>query len=84
VTGKKIFLFSGGEGSTFSFGSARKDYPAPDGAEYTNQEANGMKRNQEYDSIWLGGGAAGRFGAAFHKALGGKPLLIEMCHLGGQ
>ncbi len=38
----------------------------------------------EYDAIWLGGGAAGRFGAAFHKALGGKPLIIEMCHLGGQ
>ena len=38
----------------------------------------------EYDAIWFGGGAAGRFGAAFHKALGGKPLIVEMCHLGGQ
>jgi dihydrolipoamide dehydrogenase len=43
-----------------------------------------MKGNQEYDSIWLGGGAGGRFGAAFHKALGGRPLIIEKCHLGGQ
>lgn len=24
---------------------------------------------QEYDAIWLGGGAAGRFGLAFHKTL---------------
>lgn len=39
---------------------------------------------QEYDAIWLGGGAAGRFGAAFHKALGGKPLIIEKHALGGQ
>ncbi len=43
-----------------------------------------MKSNQEYDAIWLGGGSSGRFGAAFLKALGGKPLLIEMCHLGGE
>ena len=43
-----------------------------------------MSANQEYDSIWLGGGAGGRFGAAFHKALGGKALIIEKCHLGGQ
>ncbi len=38
----------------------------------------------EYDAIWLGGGAAGRFGAAYLKASGGNPLIIEMCHLGGQ
>jgi pyruvate/2-oxoglutarate dehydrogenase complex dihydrolipoamide dehydrogenase (E3) component len=43
-----------------------------------------MNGNQEYDAIWLGGGAGGRFGAAFHKALGGRSLIIEMCHLGGQ
>jgi hypothetical protein len=43
-----------------------------------------MNGNQEYDAIWLGGGAGGRFGAAFHKALGGRPLIIEKCHLGGQ
>lgn len=29
--------------------------------------------NYEYDAIWFGGGAAGRFGAAFHKALGKAP-----------
>ncbi len=43
-----------------------------------------MDEVQVYDSIWLGGGAAGRFGAAYHKALGARPLIIEMCHLGGQ
>jgi pyruvate/2-oxoglutarate dehydrogenase complex dihydrolipoamide dehydrogenase (E3) component len=43
-----------------------------------------MNGNQEYGSIWLGGGAAGRFGAAFHKALGSRPLIIEIRHLGGQ
>ncbi len=43
-----------------------------------------MGGDQLYDSIWLGGGAAGRFGAAYHKALGAKPLIVEMCHLGGQ
>ncbi len=40
--------------------------------------------NQQYDAIWLGGGSSGRFGAAYHKALGGKPLLIEECNLGGE
>ena len=39
---------------------------------------------KEYDAIWFGGGAAGRFGAAFHKALGGKPLILEKVELGGQ
>jgi pyruvate/2-oxoglutarate dehydrogenase complex dihydrolipoamide dehydrogenase (E3) component len=43
-----------------------------------------MEKNQQYDAIWLGGGSSGRFGAAFHKALGGKPLVIESCHLGGE
>ena len=43
-----------------------------------------MKANiGEYDAIWFGGGAAGRFGAAFHKALGGKVLIVEEHHLGG-
>ena len=40
--------------------------------------------NNEYDAIWFGGGAAGRFGAAFHKALGGKPLIVEKKCLGGE
>jgi dihydrolipoamide dehydrogenase len=43
-----------------------------------------MSGDQVYDSIWLGGGAAGRFGAAYHKAMGGKALIVEKYHLGGQ
>jgi dihydrolipoamide dehydrogenase len=43
-----------------------------------------MKTQDEYDAIWFGGGAAGRFGAAFHKALGGKPLIVEKKCLGGE
>lgn len=38
----------------------------------------------EYDAIWFGGGAAGRFGAAFQKAMGGKPLIVEKKCLGGE
>jgi pyruvate/2-oxoglutarate dehydrogenase complex dihydrolipoamide dehydrogenase (E3) component len=30
-----------------------------------------------YDAIFIGGGAAGRFGAAYLKALGGRPLVID-------
>ncbi len=44
----------------------------------------GKESTMEYDAIWLGGGSSGRFGAAFQKALGGNPLIIEMCHLGGE
>jgi len=40
--------------------------------------------SKQYDAIWFGGGAAGRFGAAFHKALGGEPLIVEEESLGGQ
>jgi len=40
--------------------------------------------DQEYDGIWFGGGAAGRFGAAFLKALGGRPLIVEAHCLGGE
>jgi dihydrolipoamide dehydrogenase len=39
---------------------------------------------KEYDAIWFGGGAAGRFGAAFLKALGGRPLIVEKKGLGGE
>jgi dihydrolipoamide dehydrogenase len=31
----------------------------------------------EYDAIFVGGGAGGRFGAAFLRALGGRPLIID-------
>jgi 2-oxopropyl-CoM reductase (carboxylating) len=30
-----------------------------------------------YDAVFVGGGAAGRFGAAYLKALGGRPLVID-------
>lgn len=30
-----------------------------------------------YDAIFVGGGAAGRFGAAYMKAMGGRPLIID-------
>jgi len=43
-----------------------------------------MDREMNYDAIWFGGGASGRFGAAFHKALGGKPLIVEKHSLGGE
>lgn len=39
---------------------------------------------KEYDAIWLGGGSGGRFGAAFMKALGGNPLVVEKEGLGGE
>ena len=31
----------------------------------------------EYDAIFVGGGAGGRFGAAYLRALGGRPLVID-------
>ena len=30
-----------------------------------------------YDAIFVGGGAGGRFGAAYMKAMGGRPLIID-------
>jgi pyruvate/2-oxoglutarate dehydrogenase complex dihydrolipoamide dehydrogenase (E3) component len=30
-----------------------------------------------YDAIFIGGGAAGRFGSAYLKALGGRPLVVD-------
>ncbi|MBN1635941.1 MAG: NAD(P)/FAD-dependent oxidoreductase [Deltaproteobacteria bacterium] len=43
-----------------------------------------MGTNNEYDAIWFGGGAAGRFGAAFLKAGGLRPLIVEKHGLGGE
>jgi pyruvate/2-oxoglutarate dehydrogenase complex dihydrolipoamide dehydrogenase (E3) component len=43
-----------------------------------------MNEKTTYDAIWLGGGAAGRFGACFLQALGGRPLLVEKHGLGGE
>jgi pyruvate/2-oxoglutarate dehydrogenase complex dihydrolipoamide dehydrogenase (E3) component len=33
--------------------------------------------NREFDAIYVGGGAAGRFGSAYLRALGGRPLIVE-------
>ncbi|MDH3727266.1 MAG: dihydrolipoamide dehydrogenase, partial [Myxococcales bacterium] len=33
--------------------------------------------DREFDAIYLGGGAAGRFGSAYLRALGGRQLIIE-------
>jgi pyruvate/2-oxoglutarate dehydrogenase complex dihydrolipoamide dehydrogenase (E3) component len=32
---------------------------------------------REFDAIFIGGGAAGRFGAAYLRALGGRPLIVD-------
>ena len=40
---------------------------------------------KEYDAIFIGGGAAGRFGSSYFKAMGGNSLTIEADnHLGGK
>ena len=42
-------------------------------------------KNKVYDAIFVGGGAAGRFGSAFLRALGGTQFTFEEDnHLGGQ
>jgi pyruvate/2-oxoglutarate dehydrogenase complex dihydrolipoamide dehydrogenase (E3) component len=33
--------------------------------------------NREYDAIFIGGGAAGRFGSAYLRAMGGRQLVID-------
>ena len=43
-----------------------------------------MEADEEYDAIWFGGGASGRFGAAYLKARGGNPLIVEKKGLGGE
>lgn len=40
--------------------------------------------NITYDGIYFGGGAAGRFGAAYLQALGGKVMIVEREGLGGE
>ncbi|MGE3253525.1 MAG: dihydrolipoamide dehydrogenase, partial [Pseudonocardia sp.] len=32
---------------------------------------------EPYDAIFVGGGAGGRFGAAYMRAMGGRPLIID-------
>jgi dihydrolipoamide dehydrogenase len=34
-------------------------------------------RDPQYDAIFVGGGAGGRFGAAYLRAMGGRPLIID-------
>ena len=41
-------------------------------------------KSGEYDAIWFGGGAAGRFGAVYMKALGARPLHRREESLGGE
>ena len=43
-----------------------------------------VKKNVIYDAIWLGGGSGGRFGAAFMKQAGARPLIVEKEGLGGE
>ncbi len=33
--------------------------------------------HRDFDAIFLGGGAAGRFGAAYLRAIGGRPLILD-------
>ena len=35
------------------------------------------KDTREYDAIFVGGGAGGRFGAAYLRAMGGRQLIVE-------
>ena len=44
------------------------------GAPLVNIHADNRR---EFDAIFLGGGAAGRFGAAYLRAMGGRPLIID-------
>jgi len=46
--------------------------------------ASNAPNNVEYDAIFVGGGASGRFGSCFLQGLGKKPLIVEMDHLGGE
>ena len=38
-----------------------------------------LERDEDpvYDAVFIGGGAGGRFGAAYMKAMGGRPLIID-------
>jgi pyruvate/2-oxoglutarate dehydrogenase complex dihydrolipoamide dehydrogenase (E3) component len=45
-----------------------------DGEPFVNVDADDRR---EFDAIFLGGGAAGRFGAAYLRAMGGRPLIID-------
>ncbi len=57
------------------------DVPLPPGAFGLGAPPSGIIT---YDAIYFGGGASGRFGAAFLQALGGKVLIVEREGLGGE
>ena len=52
------------------------DHPA-DNTEGLWNVAGPDEDDREYDAIFVGGGAAGRFGSAFLKARGGRQLTID-------
>ncbi|MDO9073846.1 MAG: FAD-dependent oxidoreductase, partial [Rubrivivax sp.] len=49
-------------------------YDDPNGPALFNIDENDKR---EYDAIYLGGGASGRFGSAYLRAMGGRQLIID-------
>src|SRR5258706_16076982 len=49
-------------------------YDDPNGPALFNINENDKR---EYDAIYIGGGASGRFGSAYLRAMGGRQLIIE-------
>ncbi|MBP9929771.1 MAG: NAD(P)/FAD-dependent oxidoreductase [Rhodoferax sp.] len=49
-------------------------YADPNGPALFNIDENDKR---EYDAIYIGGGASGRFGSAYLRAMGGRQLIIE-------
>jgi len=64
----------------------KADFPSQSPYGYVRKalEEGLLEIPERFDAIWIGGGAAGRFGAVFHKQLGCKPLLVENISLGGE
>jgi pyruvate/2-oxoglutarate dehydrogenase complex dihydrolipoamide dehydrogenase (E3) component len=50
---------------------------APDSEPLFNLDGDDIVDGTIYDAIFVGGGAGGRFGAAYMKAMGGRPLIID-------
>jgi dihydrolipoamide dehydrogenase len=49
----------------------------PDSEPLLNLEPDAPGESAVYDAVFVGGGAGGRFGAAYLKAMGGRPLIID-------
>jgi dihydrolipoamide dehydrogenase len=49
----------------------------PDSEPLFNVDGDGAVDGALYDAIFVGGGAGGRFGAAYMKAMGGRPLIVD-------